>query len=173
MSNNGPQEVTLTVAFAWLIERGPVPEWFVGYAPEDRDGWSRDPNSACRFARREDAGLVLGWLRGSFKIEGLRATEHEWIDNEPVEIIVNTRKRLTREAFVTYDDALRFAGICPRCGQTESHPYDCGSSGHVPAVIRAVVWSLPRRNVCGSLAPGEKTPTVAGMLFSVHDTSGA
>ena len=59
----------------WLIERhtNSTLEYWTGRGTEG-SGWTRESNEACRFARFEDASVVLSWL-----LDGNgRVVEHMW-----------------------------------------------------------------------------------------------
>lgn len=71
---------------AWLIERsgeywaaGPFSSWQESQALDPdlwRKSWTKDANAALRFARKQDAEMVIryeGWQHAV-------ATEHMWID---------------------------------------------------------------------------------------------
>lgn len=70
----------------WLIERhinDTLYYWSVGQPSLSRraqhygsrlDGWCTDPDAAVRFARREDAGIVLNRLGGNGRV-----AEHMWV----------------------------------------------------------------------------------------------
>lgn len=58
---------------AWLVElTGPYPLWWVGI------GFSQEPNSALRFARRIDAERAIKMLVGREFAPKCIATEHQW-----------------------------------------------------------------------------------------------
>ena len=64
--------------FAWLIE-GDGCYWDGKHA--DGRGFTRDPNAALRFARREDAETIKHWLLQVHSF-ALRTTQHGWVNAE-------------------------------------------------------------------------------------------
>lgn len=58
----------------WVIERYINSELFYWEGRSTDRHWSRDHNDAIRFARAQDAGIILAWL-----LDGQgRAAEHVW-----------------------------------------------------------------------------------------------
>jgi len=64
--------------FAWLIEGDEC--YWDGRFPDSR-GFTRKPNEAIRFLRREDAEIVKHHLL-QFAAFALRTTEHCWVNSE-------------------------------------------------------------------------------------------
>lgn len=70
----------MTEETGWLVERywnGTLVYWTgkpmkTSYGPDIKTGWSKDANEALRFAREEDAWVVLSW---SLDSEG-RVAQH-------------------------------------------------------------------------------------------------
>lgn len=66
----------------WMIERRTLPPlWWTGdhIRHEDQREWSSDPNECIRFARKEDAEMVMvGVLGLKLPSPNVEATEHGW-----------------------------------------------------------------------------------------------
>lgn len=73
-----------------------------------------------------------------------------------VSIIVNGRSRTVTTKTVSYEDIVRFAFDTPRV-----------------QLLTMTFYRGPRKKPEGSLIPGESTSVKDGMVFNVHDTSGA
>ena len=75
-----PEQTKDERAFAWLIETGDHMYWTGRRA--DMTSFTSDHMDAVRFARKEDADRLIGWLLNEFHVF-LVAREHGWLGAGP------------------------------------------------------------------------------------------